>query len=185
MKIDFDAFFAGQANFADMVLDIQHADLYRLTDELFDGFASELAKATDAAVLFVPHDPVASDDREQGWTLNHVVTHLTASLEESSTVAALLARGVQVKERLRLEMPWQQLSTVQLVQARLRECHRMCRAFLDAWPDEPKLDMTVTLIPRFGPLNAIGLYMLGVGHGQRHLDQVRDTLRQYALSVGR
>jgi hypothetical protein len=67
--------------------------------------------------------------------LSHIIAHLTATLEEAATIATLLARSVQVEERLRSETPWQKLSTFQMVQARLQESRRTCRAFLDAWPD--------------------------------------------------
>ncbi len=178
MKIDLDVVYAGQVSYADMMRGVQHADLYRMTDELFDTLALILAKATDAAVLFVPRDLAASDHSEQGWTLSHVVTHLTATLEEAAAIAVMLARGVQVEERLRSETPWQNLSTLQMVQARIKESQRICRAFLDAWPDNPQLNVTKTLIPLFGPMDAVGFYALGIAHGQGHLDQLRDTVRQ-------
>jgi len=183
--IDLGAVRAGQASFADITRDIQHADLYEMTDELFEELESILAKATDAALLFVPHDAAASDQSEQGWTISHVVAHLTATLEEAAAIAAMLARGVQGEERLRYETPWQDLSTLQSVLARLHESHRINRAFLDAWPDEPHLDLTRTLIPRFGPMNAIGLYTFGIAHAQVHLEQLRETIRQYSLSESR
>jgi len=153
-----------------------------MTNGLFDTLESILVRATDAAVLFVPRDLAASDQSEQGWTLSHVVAHLTATLEEAATVAALLARGVQVEERLRSETPWRELSTLRMVQERLQESRRTCQAFLDAWPDNPHLDVTRTLLPLFGPMNAIGFYILGIAHGQEHLDQLRETIRQYTAS---
>lgn len=179
MKIDLDAVYTGQVSYAEMMREVQHADLYRMTDELFDALESILAQATDAAVLFVPRDPAASDHSEQGWTLSHVVTHLTATLEEAAVTAAMLARGVQVEERLRSETPWQKLSTLPMVQARLQESHRTCRAFLDVWPDIPHLNVTMTLIPLLGPIDAVGVCALGIAHGQGHLDQLRETVRQY------
>jgi hypothetical protein len=54
----------------------------------------------------------------------------------------------------------------------------MCRAFLDVWPDSPHLDLTITRIPHIGPMNAIGYYLLGILHGQSHLDQLREIMRQ-------
>ncbi len=179
MKIDLDAVYTDQVSYAEMMREVHHADLYRMTDELFDALESILAKATDGAVHFVPRDPAASDHSEQGWTLSHVVTHLTATLEEAAATAAMLARGVQVEERLRSEVPWQKLSTLQMVQARLQESHRTCRAFLDVWPDKPHLNVTMTLIPLLGLIDAVGACALGIAHGQGHLDQLRETVRQY------
>ena len=184
MNIDLEAVHAGQASYADLMRNVRHADLYAMTDELFDALEALLARATDAAVLFVPRDPAAADQSEQGWTLSHVVAHLTATLEEAAATAAMLARGVQVEERLRAETPWQNLSTLQMVQARLQESHRICRALLDAWPDEPHLNVTMTLIPLFGPMDAVGFYALGIAHGQEHLDQLRDTVHQYIIAEG-
>ncbi len=183
MNINLEAVQSGQISYADLVRTIRHADLYTMTDELFDELESILATATDATVLFVPRDIAATDQSEQGWTASHIVAHLTATLEESAAVAAMFARGVKFEARLRYETPWENLSTQQMVLARLQESHRMCRAFLDAWPDEPHLDITVTMIPRFGPMNAIGMYILGFAHAQRHLEQLRETVQQFTLSV--
>lgn len=185
MNINLEAVRTGQISYADIVRNIGHADLYTTTDELFDGLESILATATDAAVLFVPRDIAASDQSEQGWTLSHVVAHMTATLEETAAVAAMFARGVQFEARLRYETPWENLSTQQMVLARLHESHRMCRAFLDAWPDEPHFDVTATRIPLFGPMDAVGMYVLGLAHGQGHLDQVRETVQQYTPSEKR
>ncbi|MDQ2714418.1 MAG: DinB family protein [Chloroflexota bacterium] len=182
MKIDLDAVFAGQISYADMIRDVHHADLYRMTGELFDTLTQILSPATDAAVLFVPRDPAASDDSERGWTLSHIVAHLTATLEESAAMAAMFARGVPAEGRLRFEVPWQELSSLALVRARLQESQRICRAFLDAWPDAPHLNVTRTLIPLLGPLDAVGIYLLGIAHGQGHVDQLRETVQQFTSS---
>ncbi|QBD76739.1 DinB family protein [Ktedonosporobacter rubrisoli] len=183
MNFDLAAVFAGRAQLSDLTSDLKHADLRRITDEFFDTINSILAAATDAAVSFVPRDPAASDQSGQGWTLSHIVAHLTATLEESAAIAAMVARGVQFEGRLRYETPWQEISTLQLLQARLRESRRMCCAFLEAWPDNPHLDVTRTMIPQLGPINAVGCQVLGLAHSQAHLDQLRDTLCQYLSSV--
>lgn len=180
MLVDFAAVRSGQISFADATRTLQPADLRRALDELFSELDAALAQATDATVLFVPRDPDASDQSERGWPLNQIVAHVTATLDGTTAGAAILARGVQVEGQLRYEPSWEGLSTLQKVQARLKECQRMCRAFLDAWPDEPHLDQTVTPIPALGPLNAIGLSAIGIGHAQQHLDQVREVVRQAA-----
>lgn len=185
VKIDLGAVFAGQQSYADIVRDIRYEDLYSVTDELFGDIEAILEAATDEAVIFVPRDPAASDQSEQGWTVSHIVAHLTATLEESAAIAAILARGVQVEQRLRYETPWQNLSTLQMVWARLQESRRMCRAFLDAWPDEANLQVTLTLVPQLGPLNAVGCYVLGIAHGQGHLDQLQEAIHQYSLFLSR
>lgn len=182
MSIDMEALRSGRVSIADLTRDIKQTDLRRMTDELFDALEAILTDVKDAAVLFVPRDPAASDQNEEGWTISHVVAHLTATLEGAAAAAAMLARGAKIEGNLRYEVHWESLSTIQLVQARLRESHRMCCAFLDAWPDEPHLDETMTLIPVLGPLNAIGFSALGVMHGQGHLDQLRETIRQSTLA---
>ena len=182
MLVDFAAIRSGQVSYADAVRTLHLADLRRGLDEFFADLESALVPATDATVFFVPRDPEASDQSEQGWTLNRLVTHCTATLEGSAAGAAMLARGVQVEGQLRYETPWESLSTLREVQARLRESQRMCRAFLNAWPDEPHLDLTVTPIPALGPMNAIGLSAAGIAHAQQHLDQVSEVVRQAAAA---
>lgn len=181
MKIDLSPVHAGQMSYADLIRTVRYADLYEMTDELFKALEAMLAESSDATILFVPHDP-AADQGEQGWTLGHVIAHLTATLEETAAIAALLARSILVEARLRYETPWQSLSTVEMVRARLQESRRTCCAFLDAWPDVPHLDVTRTLIPVFGPMNAIGFYVLGMAHAQGHLDQLREIIHQYAVA---
>jgi hypothetical protein len=72
MNIDLGAVYARQVSYADLMRNVQHADLYAMTDELFGVIELLLAGSTDAAVLFVPHDPAASDQSEQGWTKHHL-----------------------------------------------------------------------------------------------------------------
>lgn len=181
LQIDFAAVRAGTKTLAEQAKGFTLADLQGATKELFDGLQSLLANASNQAIVFVPHDAAATSGDERGWTIGHVVTHLTATLEESCAVAAQLARGVEfdAQVRLRYETPWESVQTVEQVRARLAESRRIALAFLDAWPDEPNLQLAITRIPAFGPLNAIGLCVLGIGHGQLHQQQVAETLKQY------
>lgn len=171
-------FQVGQLTYADMTGKISYADLYQITDELFETINAIVADATDAAVVFEPKDPALTNEDERGWTLGHVIVHFTATLEETASLASALARGVDVKERSRYETPWETIKTAQQVEERLKESYRMCRAFLETWPTTPHLDLTVVRIPQFGPMNAIGLYILGTLHGVMHLDQLREIMRQ-------
>ncbi len=179
---DFAAVREGRLPYAEAVRDLDQAALRRLTDEIYDAMGAIVAGATDAAVGFAPHDPALTDPAERAWTLGHVVVHVTAGCEESAAVAAMLARGVPVPEgpagRSRYETPWETILTARQVFDRLAESRRMCQAFLNAWPDEPHLDLTYTLIPRFGPLNAVGRYALGLFHADAHLEQLREIMRQ-------
>jgi hypothetical protein len=177
IEIDFATIRSGQKTYADIVRNLTYVDLRSSTEEFFDTIDTILAGANDAAVTFVPVDPAKSDG-EEGWSLNHVLTHLTATLEEAAAVASAMARGVNLEARLRYEVPFETMQTAQQVQARLQESRRMCRGFFDTWPDQPHLDIQVTRFPALGPMNAIGLYALGFGHGQSHLEQLREIVRQ-------
>lgn len=178
MAFDFSAIRDGKMTYADLVNGISLQDLRQQTRELFDTISSIIAGATDATVTFVPNDPQAAEGDERGWTLGHVLVHLTASLEEGAATSATLARGVAVEQRLRYEVPWENVTTIKQVQDRLQESLRMCNAFLDTWPTQPDFSITVVRVPFFGPMNAIGAYMLGVFHGQMHLEQLQEIMRQ-------
>ena len=178
MALNFEAFRAGKASYADTVRDVTHTDLYKATDDLFDTIESIISGLTDMSATFVPHDPDLKDPNEEAYTLGHVIVHLTATLEETASIASVLARGIAFEGRLRNEVPWQTIHTAQQVHARLRESRRMCRAYLNAWPDAPHLDVTIMRIPSFGPMNAVGMHALGILHGQSHIEQLREIMRQ-------
>lgn len=182
LQIDFAAVRAGTKTLAEQTKGFTLADMHAATKELFDDLQALIANATNQAVVFVPHDAAATSGDEQGWTVGHVVAHLTATLEETCAVATQLARNVEIDPQLRLryETPWESIQTVEQVKARLAESRRISLAFLDAWPDEPNLQAAITRIPAFGPLNAIGLCVLGIGHGQIHQQQIAETLSQYS-----
>ena len=177
-SIDFSAILSGQIKFTDLISEITYTDLQMITSDLFETIEAVIAQATDDDVVFVPRDPQSKEGDQLGWTLGHVIAHLTATLEECGAMASMLARGVPVKERLRYEVPWESIKTVHQVRVRLSESHRMCNAFLDTWPNEPHLDITIVTVPVFGPINAVGNYMLGVLHAHTHLDQLREIMRQ-------
>lgn len=183
MKVSFQDIISGKLDLNELAGKVSLADIREMSLALFHSFEELLAEATDTTISFVPHDAAASDQSEQGWTINHIVAHLTATLEETLLLSSLLVRGIRPEERLRTEVPWEELSTTALVLARLRESQRLCGAYLDAWPDEPRLGETITRIPRLGPLNGTGVALLGIGHGQAHIEQVQETLRQYALAA--
>ncbi len=178
LNFDFAALREGKTTYADMVKDLKYSDLRTQTAEFFSTIQSIIDGATDADVTFLPQDPETQEENGLGWPLSHILVHLTATMEEAASTAAMLARGVTVEGRLRYETPWQSIQTAAQLQARLKESQRMCNAFLDAWPDTPHMDVTVIRVPSFGPLNAISGYMLGLFHGQGHLNQLRNTMQQ-------
>jgi hypothetical protein len=184
LNIDFSAIRSGKVTYAEQISHISYKDLRLYTDEVFQAVKSSISSATDALISFVPHDPQSTEGDERGWTIGHVITHITAAFEEAAATASVLARGVKIEDglRLRYETPWEELQTLQQVQARLAESQRMSHAYLDAWPEPPHLDVMATPVPTFGPVNAIGMYVFGIGHAQMHCEQLKEIVRQAQTS---
>ena len=183
--IDFSPVRAGEKTYADIAATLSKADLYTLTDEMIDTVREIIADATDEDVTFEPEDPEANDTFADNadvvdlpWNLGHVIVHITASSEESAALALTLARGLPVEGRSRYETPWETVTTVAQVHQRLEESRRMRKAMLDAWPDQPHLDVTYTPYPRAGAVNAVGRFILGLSHDDSHLGQLREIMRQ-------
>ena len=175
---DFVAVVENRLPFSELRQRFARGELPGLTDAMFDDLDREVADVSEAELGFVPRDPTPDDPEAAGWTIGHVVTHLTAIFEESAAHAATLARGVPVAGPARAEVPWETLATAAKVRARLAESRRMCRAYLAAWPDAPNLDLTMTQVPRFGPMDAVGRHLLGIVHAAVHLPHLRAILRQ-------
>jgi DinB superfamily len=171
-------------SFTDLCRDLTKTDLYTLTNEMIDTMLAIIATATDEDVVFTPEDPEANDtfgipeEKDLSWTLGHVIMHVTASAEESAALALTLARGLPVEGRSRYEVPWGTVHSVAQLHHRLEESRRMRHAMLDAWPDEPHLDMTYTPYSRLGPINAVTRFVLGLSHDDAHLEQLRNIMRQ-------
>ena len=171
-------------SFTDFCRDLTKANLYTLTDEMIDTMLAIITDAQDEDVDFVPQDPEANDtfgipeERDLAWTLGHVIVHVTASSEESAALALTLARGLPVEGRSRYEVPWRTVHTVAQLRHRLEESRRMRRAMLDAWPDEPHLDMTYTPYPSVGPINAVTRFVLGLSHDDAHIGQLHKIMLQ-------
>ncbi len=174
----FESVHDGRVAFADAVRGLDHAAAGSMTRELFDELDHLMSDADDHAVLLVPRDPTADDPEAEGWTIGHVICHLTAGLEEGAAQGTSLARGVPTEGRSRFEVEWETIQTADDVRARLSESRRMTLAMLAAWPDAPHLDQVMTPVPHFGPLNAVSRHLLGVMHGASHLNQLRESLRQ-------
>jgi hypothetical protein len=170
--------------FSDLVRDLTVTDLRNLTNEMIDTMLSIVADATDKDVVFVPQDLEANDpfgipeEKNLVWTLGHVAVHTTASSEESAALALTLARGLTPDGRSRYEVPWRSVHNIDQVRHRFEESRRMRLAMLEAWPDEPHLEVTYTSSPRFGPYNAISRFIMGLYHDDDHLGQLREIMRQ-------
>src|SRR5688572_18315012 len=107
---------------------ITRDDLWQATHESIDFLLNLIADLDDADLVFDPIDPDADDpnavegEEKIGWSIAHLIAHVTASSEEGAANSSLLARGVpEVKDRPRYETPWRDIiSKAQAVQ-RLEE----------------------------------------------------------------
>ena len=179
--LDWSAFLAvveGRSTVGELRGRLGRDDLQGLTAKIFDVLVDGLTAATDATVTFVARDPRPEAPEAKGWTLGHLVAHVTAGLDEGAANAVTLARGIAPGERLRYETPWKAMDSVEKVRGRLAESRRMCLAFLEAWPDEPHLEVRSTLVPGLGELDAVGWHLVGIMHAVGHLAQMREIRRQ-------
>ncbi len=189
MKIDFSPVNRGDMFLIDFVRQFTLDNLRAMTHHSIDTMLEIIAGLDDAQLTFIPddpdaHDPYATTEEEKhvGWSLAHIVAHVTASSEEGAATSSLLARGVTTSERPRYETPWRDLKTREQVVQRLEESRRIRLAYLDTWPDQPFLDVYRDVSPRFtekvGLMNATAAFMFGLKHEIDHHEQMRDVAAQ-------
>ena len=183
--IDFTPLRDREKTLSEIVAGLIVDDLRDLTNEMIDRQLALIADCTDADVVFVPEDPAAEDkyaaDAEDvglAWTLGHVIVHVTASSEEKAFLAAELARGIDREGRSRYETPWETVTTIAQVRARLEESRRMRLASLDMWPDDPDFSLTINYRWLRGSMNAIARFCMGLVHDDDHLEQIAEIVRQ-------
>lgn len=189
--IDFSRIQNKEIKYADLAEGLTIQNLRDATNESVDLLVGLVQNLTDEQINFVPidhnaHDPYAQKEEEvnMGWTVGHLILHVTASSEEGAAFASILGRGIVVGGRLRYEPDWQdpRYTTTAGILQRLEESRRIRLAYLDAIPDEPHLDVYREMSERFeaivGKLNAIGSFLLGLGHEVDHYDQIREAIRQ-------
>jgi hypothetical protein len=164
---------------------VTREDLVQLTNEMIDLVLELIKDCTDSDVVFEPEDPEADDPYAEDksevtmpWNLGHVIVHITASCEESATLATELARGVEYHGRSRSEVPWRAVRQISQCRKRLDESRRMCLASLEMWPDNPHMDNVYVPWEGMPPINAITRYVLGLMHADSHLDQIKDIVSQ-------
>ena len=160
-------------------------DLRQLSNDMIDAQLAMIADCEDADVAFTPIDEAADDphavsEEEVGmaWTLGHVIVHCCASSEESTFLAAELARGVENHGRSRYEPHWSTIRTIRQCREALEESRRMRLATLDVWPRRPHLDNRHEIRPGGPMANAMELYVRGHIHEYSHFDQIREFVRQ-------
>jgi len=188
MSLDFNRLTEDGLLMIDLAKDIHMDDLREATNRSIDTLLSFFDGLDDAAVVFDPHDPDAHDpnaipgEEHIGWSLAHLVAHVTASSEEGAAISSLLARGVITSERPRYETPWREITTLAHCIQRLEESRRMRLAYLDTWPDTPHLDVYRDVSERFtakvGLMNAPAAFLFGLRHEVGHYDQFRDVREQ-------
>jgi hypothetical protein len=190
VNIDFSPVQQGDMQLIDLARRLTVDDLRAAGSASIDKLLGYLKDLNDADVTFDPHDPDAHDpyavpgEEHIGWSLAHLVVHVTASTEEWAAYSSILARGIAypADPRLRYETPWQAVTTWAECVQRLEESRRMRLAYLDTWPDKPFLEVRRQLSPRFiervGEINAPAAFLYGLKHEVGHYDQFREVRRQ-------
>jgi hypothetical protein len=165
-------------------------DLRAATNASIDLILDIIKDADDAQIVYIPDDPLADDphaipeERHLGWSLAHLIVHVTASAEENAAVSSILARGIPYPRdpRLRYETHWRTVTTKAQALQRLEETRRIRLAYLDTWPDVPHLDVLREVSDayreRSGEQNAKAAFLGGLRHESNHYDQFREVARQ-------
>jgi hypothetical protein len=168
----------------ELVKDLTREDLRRELNQMYDEILQLIMDCTDEDVIFQPIDNKADDpyaiqgEETISWTLGHVIVHLTASMEESASLAAELARGVTFHGRSRWEFPWREANTIRFCRQRLSESRQMCLASLDMWPNPPHLENTYVPAEGARPHTCISRFASGLKHASDHLGQIAEIIHQ-------
>lgn len=188
--IDFSPVNNGQMKMLEFSRAFTVANLRRVTNESIDFMLELIADLNDADVTFDPVDPEAHDpyavpcEEHIGWSIAHLIAHVTASSEEWAAYASILARGIvyPAEPRLRYETPWRNITTKAQCIQRLEESRRIRLSYLSTFPDTPFLDVKRQLSERFiernGEMNAVAGFLQGLKHEVGHHDQLREVKRQ-------
>lgn len=190
MVIDFSPIHNGETTYLEFSKQFSVQDLKNVTNDSTDHILNLIKDLDDQDVTFDPVDPEANDpdavagEENIGWSIAHLVAHVTASSEEWAAYSSILARGiVYPKEpRLRYETAWRDIKTKAQTVQRLEESRRMRLAYLDTWPDQPHLDikreMSERFVAKFGEMNAPAALLFGLSHEVGHYEQIREVARQ-------
>jgi hypothetical protein len=165
------------------------------TQASLDLLVSIVGDATDAEIVHIPDDPLANDpyaaeaERNLGWSLAHLIAHVTATSEEYCAIASILGRGVNYPRvpRLRFETPWREITTASHAMQRLEESRRIRMGYLETIPDSPHLDTLRELSDgyreKFGDQNMLTAIAMGLYHENDHYDQFRDVRAQARVAL--
>lgn len=195
MKIDFAPVNNKEKTMLEFSRQFSLKDLRAATNASIDFMLEIVRSLNDSQVVFLPHDPYADDphavagEEHIGWSVAHLVAHVTASGEEWATYSSILARGIAypAEPRLRYETNWHSVTTQAQCIQRLEESRRMRLAYLDIWPDNPDLDKQRELSPRFierfGQMNAKAAFLFGLRHEVDHHEQIKEAARQAGETI--
>jgi len=194
--IDFAPIDKGELQMLEFSTRYSVADLKAGTHASIDHLRAIIGDADDAQVTFLPHDPKADDpfapeeEKHIGWSLAHLVAHVTASSEEWVAYGSILARGIvyPAEPRLRYETDWKAITTRAHTLQRLEESRHIRVGYIDAMPDVPHLDVFREVAPRFaerfGQINAIAAVLFGLSHEAGHYAQFHDAAHQARAAKG-
>lgn len=195
MLIDFSAVDNHEKTMLQFGNDITVATMRAATNESIDTLLKIVSGLTDEQSTFLPLDPEADDphakpgEEKIGWSIAHLVVHVTSSSEEWATYSGILARGIAypAEPRLRYETEWTTVKTSAHCIQRLEESRRLRLACLDMWPDQPNREILRELSPRFterfGQLNAAACFLFGLKHEIGHYAQFREVVRQATVAA--
>lgn len=190
MLIDFTAIRNGDVKLDVFAQQFTIEDLRAATHASIDLLLDIIKDSDDAQIAYIPDDPLADDphavpeERHLGWSLAHLIVHVTASSEENAAVSSILARGIPYPRdpRLRYETHWREITTKAQAVQRLEESRRIRLTYLDAWPDVPNLEtlreVSEGYRERMGDQNAKAAFLGGLRHESNHYDQFRDVAQQ-------
>jgi hypothetical protein len=192
MLIDFQPVFKKEKTLIDLANEYSHAGLGDALNSYVDVTLQIINSVSDEQAQYIPFDPEADDphaateaDRHIGWSLIHLVMHVTATAEEAAAFSSILARGIAIGGRLRRWRNWRAVTTCAETVARLEECRRMCLAYLATWPDRPDLSTKRTMPEDFkwpGP-NAPISFLAGLMHWHKHIEQLQQVAEQARACV--
>ncbi len=190
MQIDFSPVDNHETSILDFANHFSCAQIRAFTNASIDFMLDTVRDLTNAQVVFMPYDPHANDpyakpgEEHIGWSVAHLIVHVTASSEEWATYSSILARGISypAEPRLRYETNWKNVTTQAQCIQRLEESRRIRLAYLDAWPDQPDLtiqrELSARFLERFGPMNAKACFLFGLKHEVGHHAQIAEAARQ-------
>lgn len=190
MLIDFSPLNNREMKVIDFAAQFDHAQIRAAANAQIDWMLELIQDLDNLHITFDPIDPDANDphavegEEQIGWSLAHLIAHVTSSTEEWATYSSILARGIPypAEPRLRYETPWRDITTKEQAVQRLEESRRIRLGYLDTWPDAADLTMRRELSQRFidafGEFNAPACVLFGMSHEAAHFAQMQEVKRQ-------